>query len=173
MNYLNKFRDIKTFVFDIDGVLTRGELFLHHDGTLLRSLSVRDGYAMKVAIQTGYRIAIISGGDTPTAKERFAKLGIDDVQMNCKDKQKALADLIEKYQLDREEILFMGDDIPDYEAMSQVGLPCCPRDAADEIRDLCVYVSPKKGGEGCARDVIEKVLKLRGDWPGYPNLGGK
>ncbi len=125
---------------------------------------------MRLAVQKGYRIAIISGGNTPTAVERFRSLGITDIELNCKDKNAVVTDLVKKYDLNKEEILFMGDDLPDLEAMLAVGLPCCPRDAVDEIRDLSFYVSPKNGGEGCARDVIEKVLKLRGDWPGYPNL---
>lgn len=170
LNYLNKFRNITTLIFDIDGVMSDGKILLHPDGSLLRSLSVRDGYSMRIAVQKGYRIAIISGGDTPFALERFSSLGIVDIEMRCQDKKKALLELIDKYRLKRSEILYMGDDLPDLEAMREVGLPCCPKDAVDEIRDLSVYVSPLRGGEGCVRDVIEKVLKLKGDWPGYPNL---
>ena len=171
MNYLTKFRNITTFIFDIDGVLTEGMMLLHQDGSLLRSLFVRDGYAMRVAINAGYRIAIISGGDTPTAMERFGSLGLQEIILRSKNKLADLIDIRNKYGLTKDEILFMGDDIPDYEAMNAVGLPCCPEDAVDEIRDISDYISDKKGGQGCARDVIEKVLKLRGDWPGYPNLG--
>ncbi|MCB0686274.1 MAG: 3-deoxy-D-manno-octulosonate 8-phosphate phosphatase [Saprospiraceae bacterium] len=170
MNYLNKFRNITTFVFDIDGVMSDGKILLHPDGSLLRSLSVRDGYSMRIAVNKGYRIAIISGGDTPQAIERFTSLGIEDIDMRCPDKQKSFEGLIEKYGLDPAEVLYMGDDLPDLQPMLACGLPCCPKDAVDEIRDVSVYVSPKKGGEGCVRDVIEKVLKLKGDWPGYPNL---
>jgi 3-deoxy-D-manno-octulosonate 8-phosphate phosphatase (KDO 8-P phosphatase) len=170
LNYLNKFRGISTFIFDIDGVLTDGRVLLQADGSLLRNLSIRDGYSMRIAIKKGYQIFILSGGDTPGAFERFKSLGLSEILINCKDKKKALDELQNKYQLDSKAILYMGDDLPDYEAMKGVGLPCCPKDAVDEIRDLCIYVSPKKGGDGCARDVIEKVLKLKGDWPGYPNL---
>lgn len=170
MNYLNKFRSITTLIFDIDGVMSDGKILLHPDGFLLRSLSVRDGYSMRIAVQKGYRIAIISGGDTPMAIERFTALGIVDIEMSCPDKKKALSNLMSKYNLKKSEVLYMGDDLPDLEAMREVGLACCPKDAVDEIRDLSVYVSPRKGGEGCVRDVIEKVLKLKGDWPGYPNL---
>lgn len=170
MNYLNKFRNITTFVFDIDGVLSDGKILLHPDGTLWRTLSIRDGFAMRMAINLGYRVAIISGGDTPGAELRFESLGLKDIVMQCSDKMKALEALAAKYQLDYGEILYMGDDLPDYEAMRLIGLPCCPKDAVDEIRDLSVYISPRRGGDGCARDVIEKVLKLKGTWPGYPNL---
>ena len=145
-------------------------MLLHQDNLLLRSMSVRDGFAMRVAVQSGYRLAIISGGDTPTAIDRLNKLGVQDVVMECTDKVAALNDLVKKYDLQKEEMLYMGDDLPDFDPMKMVGLPCCPQDAVDEIRDISVYVSSKKGGQGCVRDVIEKVLKLRGDWPGYPNL---
>jgi 3-deoxy-D-manno-octulosonate 8-phosphate phosphatase (KDO 8-P phosphatase) len=167
---LNRFRNISTFIFDIDGVLTDGKILLHPDGSLLRNLSIRDGYSMRIAINKGYQVFILSGGDTPRALERFQSLGISEIFLNCKDKKKVLDELMHRYQLTGSEILYMGDDLPDYEAMKEVGLPCCPKDAVDEIRDLCVYISPKKGGDGCARDVIEKVLKLKGEWPGYPNL---
>ena len=150
--------------------MSDGKILLHPDGALLRSLSVRDGYAMRIAVQKGYRIAIISGGDTPLAIERFSSLGIVDIEMRCPDKRKSILALMEKYQLAKSEVLYMGDDLPDFPAMREVGLPCCPNDAVDEIRDLSLYISPKSGGEGCVRDVIEKVLKLKGDWPGYPNL---
>ena len=170
MNYLNKFRNITTFVFDIDGVLSDGKILLHPDGTLWRNLSIRDGFAMRMAINLGYRVTIISGGDTPGAKLRFESLGLKDIIMQCSDKKTALEAFASRYQLDYGEILYMGDDLPDYDAMRLAGLPCCPKDAVDEIRDLSVYISPKRGGDGCARDVIEKVLKLKGDWPGYPNL---
>ncbi len=125
---------------------------------------------MRMAINLGYRVAIISGGDTPGAELRFESLGLEDIVMQCSDKKKALEALAAKYNLDYSEILYMGDDLPDYDAMRLAGLPCCPKDAVDEIRDLSVYISPKRGGDGCARDVIEKVLKLKGAWPGYPNL---
>ena len=170
MNHLQQFRSITTFILDIDGVLTDGMMLLHQDNLLLRSMSVRDGFAMRVAVQSGYRLAIISGGDTPTAIDRLNKLGVQDVVMDCTDKVAALNDLVKKYDLQNEELLYMGDDLPDFDPMKMVGLPCCPQDAVDEIRDISVYVSSKKGGQGCVRDVIEKVLKLRGDWPGYPNL---
>lgn len=133
-------------------------------------MSVRDGFAIRTAVQSGYRLAIISGGNTPTAIDRLSKLGVQDIVMECTGKVAALNDLVKKYDLQKEEMLYMGDDLPDFDPMKMVGLPCCPQDAVDEIRDISVYVSSKKGGQGCVRDVIEKVLKLRGDWPGYPNL---
>ncbi len=170
MNYLKKFRNIRTFLLDVDGVLTSGHILLDAQGNMLRSLSVRDGYAMRVAARRGYRIAIISGGTTPGGMNRFKELGLKDIHFGVQDKVAVYQQLVEKYQLDPETVLYLGDDLPDLEVMRSVGLPCCPRDAVDEIRDLSLYISPKAGGEGCVRDVIEKVLKLRGDWPGYPTI---
>ena len=170
MNYLEKFRTIKHFIFDIDGVLTSGNVFLTPEGGLLRTMSIRDGYAIKIAVDRGYSVCIISGGHTPGADLRLSNLGVQDIYMGAKNKLVAFQKHVRKYQLNPGAILYMGDDLPDYAVMAQVGLPCCPQDSVDEIRDLSLYVSPKKGGAGCVRDVIEKVLKLKGDWPGYPNL---
>ncbi len=170
MNYLEKFRNVHTFIFDIDGVLTDGKIFLHHDGTLLRSMNVRDGYAIRVATAKGYRVMIISGGTTPQATERFNQLGIEQVHLGVTNKLEVYQSLVDEFTLDESGILYMGDDLPDYGVMKKVGLACCPRNSVDEIIDLVHYVSPYNGGDGCARDVIEKVLKLKGDWPGYPSL---
>jgi 3-deoxy-D-manno-octulosonate 8-phosphate phosphatase (KDO 8-P phosphatase) len=170
MNYLKKFRNIQNFIFDIDGVLTQGDVFLTPEGHLLRRMAIRDGYAIRIAIDKGYRVCIISGGITPGAEKRLGALGVVDIYLDEKNKRAAYRSLLKKYNMDPETIIYMGDDLPDYEVMCEVGLPCCPKDAVDEIRDISAYVSPKKGGEGCVRDVIEKVLKLKGNWPGYPNL---
>lgn len=170
MNYLEKFRNIHTFIFDIDGVLTSGKVFLSATGQLLRSMSVRDGFAMKVAIQRGYQIAIVSGGTTPGSEDRLSDLGVQHVYLGVANKKEVVETFLEENNLEATGVLFMGDDLPDYSAMQLVGLPCCPMDAVDEIRDLSLYISPKAGGYGCVRDVIEKVLKLKGDWPGYPSL---
>lgn len=150
--------------------MTPGQIQLEPDGTLIRSMNVRDGYSIKVATGKGYRVAIISGGQTPAADERLRPLGISEIYLGVKDKLVVYKSFIEAYGLKEEHILYMGDDLPDYRVMKRVGLPCCPRDSVDEIIDLSLYISPFKGGEGCVRDVIEKVLKLRGDWPGYPTL---
>ena len=170
MNFLEKFRSVHTLIFDIDGVMTSGELFLDQYGHLFRTMNVRDGYAMKKAAEKGFRVGIISGGLTPGAEGRFESLGIKEIHLGVRDKRAALEELLGRHQLDPKGVLFMGDDLPDLEAMQIVGLPCCPRDAVDEIRDLSIYVSPKEGGQGCVRDVIEKVMKLQGSWPGYPNV---
>lgn len=164
MNVLELFKPITTFVFDVDGVLTDGMLLVMPGGLMARRMNIKDGYALQLAIKRGYRVVIISGGNSPEVKERLNNLGITDVFMRVENKLECLQQYMQQHRLTAEELLFMGDDIPDYEVMQLVALPCCPSDAAVEIRGVARYISPLKGGEGCGRDVIEKVLKLRGDW---------
>ncbi|MEM9820643.1 MAG: 3-deoxy-D-manno-octulosonate 8-phosphate phosphatase [Bacteroidota bacterium] len=164
MNFLEKFREIDTFVLDVDGVLTNGELLIMEDGSLLRKMNVRDGYAIKRAIEEGYEVAVISGGHSEGVIKRLGKLGITTIYTNVKDKKSCYLSFTELNNLDHAGILYMGDDLPDYEVMRLVGLPCCPRDAAVEILELSQYISPVAGGKGCVRDVIEKVLRLHGRW---------
>lgn len=161
---IEKFKEIKCFVFDVDGVLTNGNLLVMPGGTMLRTMNVKDGYAMQLAIKKGYHIAVISGGNSPEVKERLQKLGITEVYMQAEDKLSVLKSIIEKYALSPSNILCMGDDMPDVEIMKYAGLPCCPADAMPEIKKLSLYISPKNGGEGCARNVIEMVLRVRDDW---------
>lgn len=161
---LENFKAITTFVFDMDGVLTDGSL-LHISGTeWIRKTSMRDGHAIKHASTKNYRIAVLSGSTSKQVKERLHYLGIKDVFMTVPDKKEKFLKYIKKHSLKPEEVLYMGDDIPDYKCMQIAGLPCCPADAATEIKQVAKYVSPFKGGEGCVRDVIEKVLKLHGKW---------
>ena len=164
MNILSRFKLIKTFVFDVDGVLTDGSLLILSDGQLARRMNIKDGYALQLAVKKGYRVVIISGGTSEQVKERLQKLKVTDVFMQVENKQKFLTDYIDKNNLSWNEILFMGDDIPDYNCMLLAALACCPADAVSEVRVISKYISPYKGGEGCVRDVIEKVLKLNGNW---------
>lgn len=161
---LDKFKQVTTFVFDVDGVLTNGNLFLLGNGLMARQMNIRDGYALQLAVKRGYRVLVISGGDSPEVKERLSKLGIADVWMKAEDKAAILRNYMEQNGLTNEVVLYMGDDIPDHPVMLLAGLPCCPADAVQEIKEVSVYMSHIKGGDGCARDVIEKVMKLRGDW---------
>ena len=163
MNVLELFKPITTFVFDIDGVLTDGMLLVM-PGAMVRRMNIKDGYALQLAVKKGYRVVVISGGNSPEVKDRLQKLGIQDIYMKVENKLECLEQYKAKHQLKNEEILFMGDDIPDYDVMQSVALPCCPADAVTEIRGIARYISPFKGGEGCGRDVIEKTMKLRGDW---------
>lgn len=164
MNILESFRPIKTFVFDVDGVMTDGTLQLLENGELSRKMYIRDGYALQLAVKQGYRIVVISGGNSGMVVRRLRSLGVRDLFMGVTDKQSVLADYLEENDLKAEDALYMGDDIPDYGAMEMVGLPACPRDAAREIKAISKYISPIAGGCGCVRDVIEKVLKLNGNW---------
>ncbi len=157
-------KNITTFVFDVDGVLTDGNLIILPNGVMARRMNIKDGYALQLAIKKNYRIIIISGGNSEEVKERLHLLGVKDVFMRISDKKKCLEDYMTANGINREEVLFMGDDIPDYQVMQSVSLACCPSDAAHEIKDICQYISPKKGGEGCARDVIEKVMALHNKW---------
>ena len=151
-------------VFDIDGVLTDGSLLVMDGGLMIRRMQVKDGYALQLAVKRGYSIFVISGGNSPQVKERLSKLGVEHVYMPVENKLEKLKELVNTYQLQKEEILYMGDDIPDLEVMQYCGLACCPADAVSEIKTISRYISPLKGGEGCVRDVIEKVMKLQGKW---------
>ncbi len=161
---LDQFNHITHFVFDVDGVLTDGTLLILPDGVMARKMNIKDGYALQLAVKKGYRITIISGGNSPEVKDRLSKLGITEVYMQVADKLTLLQSLMKKHQSNASSFLFMGDDMPDLQCMQIVGLPTCPSDAVHEIKECAKYISALKGGDGCVRDVIEKVLKLRGDW---------
>jgi 3-deoxy-D-manno-octulosonate 8-phosphate phosphatase (KDO 8-P phosphatase) len=163
-NVLALLKGITTFVFDVDGVLTNGTILIMPNGLMARKMNIKDGYALQLAIRKGYHVAVISGGNSPEVKERMQLLGVQDVYMRITDKKTCLEEYMLVNNLRREEVLFMGDDIPDYEVMLHAGVACSPADAAQEILSIAHYISPLKGGKGCARDVIEKVMRLRGDW---------
>ncbi len=164
MNYKEKLNHINTFIFDVDGVLTDGTVTLFPDGEQVRKMSTRDGYAMQYALKKGYRIAIISGGSSKGVQKRFDYLGLTDVHLGCSNKMEVFTELVQTYNLNTEHILYMGDDLPDLEVMKKVGLPTCPQNAATEIKQMAEYVSPKNGGDGCVRDVIEQTLRVQGKW---------
>jgi 3-deoxy-D-manno-octulosonate 8-phosphate phosphatase (KDO 8-P phosphatase) len=164
MNLLELFKPIKTFIFDIDGVLAIDTMIVMPDGELIRSMNSKDGYALQLAIKKGYNIIIITGGNSEAVKQRLIKLGVKDVFLGVHNKEKLLQEYADQQNLSLSQMLYMGDDIPDYMAMQLVSLPCCPADAVPEIKQICKYISPFTGGYGCGRDVIEKVLKLNGHW---------
>lgn len=161
---LEQFNYINTFIFDIDGVLTDGSLWVMPDGLMVRKMNIKDGYALQLAIKKGYQVIVISGGSSPEVKDRLNKLGVHAVHMEVTDKLGLLKSILSETQIAQDSCLFMGDDIPDLECMKWVGLPVCPADAVSEIKEISLYISAVAGGMGCARDVIEKVMKLRGDW---------
>ncbi len=163
-NFKQKLRNINTFIFDVDGVLTNGTLLVLQ-GELHRIMNIKDGYALKEAVNSGYNVIIISGGKSESVRKRLSDLGIKNIYLGVEDKRAKLAEIVEEFKINIEQTLYMGDDLPDYEVMQVCGVPCCPADAVSEIKNLSLYVSSQKGGEGCARDVIEQVLRLQNKWP--------
>lgn len=155
---------IKAIVFDVDGVLSTSTIPMDNDGQPIRSLNIKDGYAVQLAVKKGLNIAIITGGKTEQIRRRYESLGVKHIYIGSSVKMKDYEDLLQKTGVTDDEVLYMGDDIPDYEIMQRVGLPCCPADAAPEIKAISKYVSPCMGGYGCGRDVIEQVLKAHGKW---------
>lgn len=164
MNNLEAFGNVRTFIFDVDGVMTNSQLLVTEEGQLLRSMSVRDGFALKVAVRAGYRVAVITGGSSEGVVKRLRALGVSHIYAGVQKKIEVYESFMQEFNLRHENALYMGDDLPDYEVMLKVGLPACPADAVPEIMRISNYVSPKKGGEGCARDVIERVLRLHDKW---------
>lgn len=163
---LKQFAGIRVLFLDVDGVLTDGSVHVTEQGEQLRCFSVRDGYAIQLAVKRGLHISAISGGNSRGVWHRLRGLGVEDVYLGVSDKLSLMQELIGRYGVTVEEMAFMGDDMPDLACMKQVGLALCPQDAVEEIKAIAHYVSPKKGGEGCVRDVIEKILKLQQKWDG-------
>ena len=159
--FKDELKKIRAFVFDVDGVLSHQSQNLTPDGELIRTSCTKDGYAIMYAIRKGYIIAVISG-----VRERLEKLGVrpEDIYLKVANKTEALAEIEQRYSLDKEAIMYMGDDIPDYEVMQIAGLPACPADAAPEIKQIARYISPFGGGQGCGRDIIEQILRAQGKW---------
>ncbi|SDS63732.1 3-deoxy-D-manno-octulosonate 8-phosphate phosphatase (KDO 8-P phosphatase) [Gillisia sp. Hel1_33_143] len=163
-NYKEYLNHIDTFIFDVDGVLTDGTIQISTEGELLRSMNIKDGYALKTAVKEGFTVCIISGGKNEGVRKRLRDLGITDIYLGVQDKVEVLDEFIDVYNLNKDNVLYMGDDIPDLHVMKLIGMPCCPQDAAPEVKEISRYVSHKKGGKGCVRDVIEQVLKVQGKW---------
>ena len=157
-------RKIRGFIFDVDGVLSKDVIPLHPNGDPMRTVNIKDGYALQLAVKKGYQVAIITGGYTDSVKMRFERLGVKYIYMRSSVKIKDYTDFMNRTGLKPEEVLYAGDDIPDYEVMKLVGLPVAPADAASEIKDISLYIASKNGGEGIARDVIEQTMKTQGTW---------
>jgi len=164
MTVLERFQKIKLFVFDVDGVLTDGSLYVFNDGEQARKMNIKDGFALQLAVKKGYGMLVISGAYSEAVQKRLEKLGITDVLMKVTDKRETLLRYLEEKKISAEHVLFMGDDIPDYSVMKMAGLACAPANAAPEIRSIAHFISTSNGGEGCVREVIEKVLKINGHW---------
>ena len=164
MHLLSRLKLIRTFVFDMDGVLTDGGLLIDADNNWLRRMHIHDGYAIQLAIKEDFKVIVISGSDAPNVSDRLYRLGVRDVFMNVKNKGEFIKNLVTEKKISLNEILYMGDDIPDYFCMKIAGVGACPADAVREIKEIASYISPYNGGSGCVRDVIEKVLKLNHKW---------
>jgi 3-deoxy-D-manno-octulosonate 8-phosphate phosphatase (KDO 8-P phosphatase) len=168
-SYKEIMNEITTFIFDIDGVLTDSSVHITPTGEMLRIMNIRDGFAMKAALESGYNVCIISGGSNEGVRIRLRNLGITDIYMGTPDKVETFKEYAELYQIKPENVLYMGDDIPDYHVMKLVGLPTCPQDASPEIKAISNYISHVNGGKGAVRDVIEQVMKVQGKWHLYYN----
>ncbi len=157
-------KKIKAIIFDVDGVLSRQTITLASSGEPLRTVNIKDGYAIQLAQKLGLRIAILTGGNTQAIRMRYEGLGVKDVYMGCAVKVKTYDEFKAKYDLSDEEIIYVGDDIPDYEVMRRCGCPCCPADACSDIKVISYYVSSRNGGDGVGRDIVEQVLRAQGLW---------
>ena len=157
-------KKIRALAFDVDGVLSTNNVVLMEGGQPCRTANIKDGYALQLAVKRGLKLAIITGGKSQAVLTRYEGLGIKDVFLGVAVKIKKYEEWLKTNHLSHEEVIYMGDDIPDYEVMRQCGCPCCPADAATEIRQISTYVSPRDGGMGCVRDVVEQVLRAQGKW---------
>lgn len=173
MNVLEHFQDISSFVFDVDGVLTDGGVLLLENGLQARRMNIKDGLALQMAVHNNYNVIIISGGSSQPIIHRLQYLGLKEIYLGLKDKLNFLENYAQQNRLNLKQVLYMGDDLPDLQVMQKVGLPCCPADAAIEIRKISKYISPLNGGNGCVRDVIEKVLKLNDHWKYHPGISSR
>lgn len=166
MNILARLKNIKLFVLDVDGVLTDGSLILLENGEMARKMNIKDGYALQLAVKKGYEVLVISGGSSAAVKIRLEKLGIKNIHLAVAEKKELLSGFVSEHKIEWPQVLYMGDDIPDLLPMKMAGVACAPADAVAEIRSIAHYISPLAGGQGCVRDIIEKVLKLNGHWDG-------
>ena len=163
-NFKQLLNAVTTFIFDVDGVLTDGSVTLMSTGDQVRTMNIKDGYALQLAIKKGYKVAIISGGKSESVRLRMQGLGITDVYLGAENKLEIFENYLIENELNGTQVLYMGDDIPDYEVMTKVAVAVCPADAAPEIKALCTYISHLSGGQGCVRDVIEQTMRVQGKW---------
>ena len=170
-NYKALLPNITTFIFDVDGVLTNGKVLITSQGEMYREMDTKDGYALKCALVQGFKICIISGGTNEGVRDRLKDLGVYDIYLGAHHKGEPFQDLLDSYNLSPDEILYMGDDVPDIEVMKQVAVAACPQDAVADVKEISNYISHKKGGEGCVRDIVEQTLRVQGKW--NTNVGAK
>lgn len=166
-SYKELLNDITTFILDVDGVLTDSSVHITSTGEMLRTMNIRDGYAMKAAVESGYHVCVISGGSNEGVRVRLRNLGITDIHLAAPNKVETFKEYAKLYNIKPGQVMYMGDDIPDYHVMQLVGLPACPQDSAPEIKAISKYISHRNGGHGAVRDVIEQVMKVQGKWMEY------
>jgi 3-deoxy-D-manno-octulosonate 8-phosphate phosphatase (KDO 8-P phosphatase) len=163
-NFKEDINNVKAFVFDVDGVFSDGILILNPDGELTRSMNIKDGFAVQLAVRKGYPVGIITGSNSESIKKRFHTLGVTEVYLKSSNKLIDFNQFCLKNNLPQENVMYMGDDLPDYPVMQKAGFPVCPKDAVSEIKQIARYISDRDGGKGCVRDVIEQVLRTHGKW---------
>lgn len=163
-NYKELLKNIEAVFIDIDGVLSNSIVEIDNDGKLIRTTNIKDGYILKYAIKKGIKICLISGGLNQNVKKRYEALGIEDVIIGSRRKIDDVEKLLRKYKLNYNQIMYIGDDIPDYEVMKKCGIACCPADATNEIKNISLYISDKIGGHGCVRDIVEQLLRAKNLW---------
>lgn len=163
-NFKELLEQVRCFVFDVDGVLTDGSLLIEQDGTMLRRMNIKDGYALQLAAKKGYFIFVISGSTPEGVVKRLERLGINEVHIGIENKLSKFENLLLKYKVNPQQVLYMGDDMPDLQVMQHCGVRTCPSDAVHQIKSISHYISEIPGGHGCVRDVIEQVLQLNHDW---------
>jgi 3-deoxy-D-manno-octulosonate 8-phosphate phosphatase (KDO 8-P phosphatase) len=163
-NFKEELRKVEAFAFDVDGVLSSQTMPMHPNGEVIRTINIRDGYALQLAVKKSFPVAVITGGNSDAVRKRFEGLGITDIYLKSHDKMEDFQDFISKYSIDPSKVLYMGDDLPDYEVMQLVGFPTCPSDAVVEIKQISKYISNYNGGDGCVRDIVEQVLRLHNKW---------
>ena len=169
-NYKLLLNKITTFVFDVDGVLTNGKILVTTEGEMYREMNTRDGFALKYALLKGFNIGIISGGTNQGVKKRLENLGVNKVYLGIHEKDIALDDFINTYNINPEEVLYMGDDVPDMPVMEKVGVATCPQDAVPDVKRIADYVSHKNGGDGCVREIVEQVMRVQNKWMFSENI---
>jgi len=163
-NYKILLNNVSTFIFDVDGVMTNGKIIITTEGEMYREMDTRDGFALKYASLKGYKIGVISGGTNEGVKKRLELLGVNKVYLGIHEKDNAFNDFVKTFDINPEEVLYMGDDVPDIPVMEKAGIATCPQDAVSDVKKIADYVSHKKGGDGCLREIIEQVMRVQNKW---------
>ena len=163
-NYKTLLNNVRAFVFDVDGVMTNGKVMITSEGEMYREMDTRDGFALKYALLKGFKIGIISGGTNEGVRKRLELLGVNKVYLGIHEKDIAFDDFVSTFNINPDQVLYMGDDVPDVPVMEKVGVSTCPQDAVPDVKRVVDYVSHKKGGDGCVREIVEQVMRVQDKW---------